>query len=179
MSAESVMPAPHEGASAAALAASCEHAHVHPQPVARLARRRRVHQVGAIATGGALGGAAVLVATFDPSAAGSRFPACGFHALTGLWCPGCGLTRATHHLLNGDPLAALATNVFTPLVLTAIVVSWLAWTLRSFGRNLPRPPMAWATPAIRRWSGPVAIGVVLMFGVLRNLPFAPFRSLAP
>lgn len=151
----------------------------HVSSPAEPVRRSRVQQVGAIATGGALAGAAVLVATFDPSAAGSRFPACGFHALTGLWCPGCGLTRATHHLLTGDPLAALATNVFTPLVLTAIVVSWLAWTLRSFGRRMPRPPATWAPPAIRRWAGPVAIVVVVTFGVVRNLPFAPFASLAP
>lgn len=146
----------------------------------RVAGRRvpgsRGQRVAAIACGCALAGGAVLVAAFDPSDPDSRFPACAFHTATGLWCPGCGLTRASHHLLTGDPAAALATNVFTPFVLAAIVASWLAWTLRSFGRAVPTVPVA---PAVRRWGGTVAIVVVVVFGVLRNLPMAPFDALAP
>lgn len=141
-------------------------------PIARPARG--VERAAALATGAALAGAAVLVATNDPSAPGSRFPGCAFHAATGLWCPGCGLTRGTHHLLTGDPLAALSSNVFTPFVLVAIALSWLAWTLRSFGREvrLPRPALSGA-------AGGAVIALVAVFGVVRNLPVAPFDALAP
>lgn len=136
----------------------------------------RGQRIAAVACGCTLAAGAVLVASFDPSAPGSRFPACAFHATTGLWCPGCGLTRATHHLLTGDPAAALATNVFTPFVLVAIAASWLVWTLRSFGRTVPAVA---APPRVRRWAGPLTIVVVVLFGVLRNLPVAPFDALAP
>jgi len=37
---------------------------------------------------------------FDPNAAGNPFPSCVFHTLTGLWCPGCGLTRAADGLAH-------------------------------------------------------------------------------
>ena len=46
-----------------------------------------------------------------------------FRALTGVWCPGCGLTRGVHALLNGHPLQAMGYNVFTPIVVVLIVVA--------------------------------------------------------
>ena len=37
-------------------------------------------------------------------------PPCPYLALTGLACPGCGLTRAAHFLLHGDITRAFAFN---------------------------------------------------------------------
>ena len=37
---------------------------------------------------------------FDPSAPGSRFPACMFRSLTGYYCIGCGMTRMLHALVQ-------------------------------------------------------------------------------
>lgn len=131
-------------------------------------------RAGAIASGCALAAGAVLVAVHDPADAGSRFPACVFRSVTGLWCPGCGLTRATHHLLNGDVAATISLNVFTPFVLFAIVMAWWVWLRRSFGhptRNLvDRAP---------RWFGPSLLALFIVYGVVRNIPIAPFSSLAP
>ena len=119
-------------------------------------------------------GAAALVAANDPAAPGSRFPSCTFRQLTGLWCPGCGLTRGTHHLLNGDLGAAVASNVFTPLVALALAGAWWAWWRHAGGHRtggvLDRAP---------RWASPVLLGAVVVFGVVRNLPIAPFDALAP
>jgi Protein of unknown function (DUF2752) len=131
-------------------------------------------RIAPLAGGAALAGAAAFVASNDPSTAGRRFPACGFHAATGLWCPGCGLTRATHHLLTGDLAAALSSNVFTPLILVAIVASWATWTLTAFGHPVRNPVLR--LPA---WSGPVFVVLLIAFGVLRNLPGDPWQSLAP
>ena len=131
-------------------------------------------QVASLATGAALAGAAALVAFNDPSAPGSRFPACGFHATTGLWCPGCGLTRATHHLLTGDIAAALSSNVFTPFVLAAIVATWATWTLGTFGREVRNPILR--LPA---WSGTALVVLLVAFAVARNLPGDPWQALAP
>ena len=117
---------------------------------------------------------AALVATNDPAAAGSRFPGCTFRALTGLWCPGCGLTRGTHHLLRGDVAGALSSNVFTPFALAAIVLAWWLWTSRAFGRDVAHP-----MNRLPRWAGPALLVVVLGYGVLRNVPVAGLRSLAP
>ena len=115
-------------------------------------------RVRAVACGCALVGAALVVGVNDPSAPGSRFPGCMFHQATGLWCPGCGLTRATHDLLHGDVVSALGSNLFTPFVLLAVVATWWAWTRRSFG---------------------LLIGAMVLFAMLRNVPAAPFDALAP
>jgi len=44
-------------------------------------------------------------------------PTCPLHALTGLYCPGCGGTRAIQALLHGDPGRALAYNPLLPFML--------------------------------------------------------------
>ena len=146
----------------------------------------RLQRVGVLATGTALAGSAVLIGVFDPSSSGSRFPGCVFRAATGLWCPGCGLTRGTHHLLRGDLAAALGSNVFTPLVLAAITVSWLLWARRSFSRtgiqgsSGGRHRSTWPRlqqPLTRL--APLLLVVVVAYGALRNLPVPALRALAP
>lgn len=127
-----------------------------------------------VACGCLLAGAAALVAAFDPASPGSRFPACQFHAATGLWCPGCGLTRGFHQLFNLHPVAAMQSNLFVPLVLVAAVAGWWSWARVSWGHAGLRMP-AWAVR-------PLAVGLpiaLVAYGVLRNLPITPFRSLAP
>lgn len=125
--------------------------------------------------GGALATTAVYVALNDPAAAGSRFPACLFHQATGLWCPGCGLTRGVHALLRGDVAAAVSSNIFTPVVVLAVIWAWAAWLRRSWGR-----PVRWRIAAIApSWTGPALITLAVVYGVVRNIPWSPFRSLAP
>jgi hypothetical protein len=101
-------------------------------------------------------------------------PLCGFHALTGLWCPGCGLTRGTRALMHGDIQQSLGYNLFTPLVLALFLYTWLAWALpRLSGPNLPHLT---STPRVI-WR---VVGVaVLLFTIARNLPIAPLAALAP
>ena len=127
-----------------------------------------------IATGGAMVGAAWLVAANDPSAPGSHFPACQFRAITGLWCPGCGLTRGFHQLLTGHPISALQHNIFVPIVLAIVAFTWWSWLRTSFGR----PALPWP-----RWLRITMAGVVptalVVYGILRNIPAAPFSALAP
>ena len=125
-----------------------------------------------IACGCALAGAAVYLAGHDPYTGG--YPACPMYTTTGLWCPACGLTRATYHLLHGQVGAALSANLFVPLVLAAIAAAWWGW-LRS----------AWGFTAVRLTTGTGRFAriwlplVLVLYGVLRNIPAAPFRSLAP
>ena len=133
-----------------------------------------LRRTAALAGGTALAGAAVAVAVVDPSSPDSVFPACPFHAVTGIWCPGCGLTRATHHLLNGDVPAALGSNLFVPLVLGAIVMAWVVWACRAFGR----PIRSFGEHVPDRFG--MVVGVSMgVYMVLRNLPIPALRWLAP
>jgi hypothetical protein len=125
-----------------------------------------------IACGCAVLAAAAYVAANDPAAPGTHLPACPFYAMTGLWCPGCGLTRAAHALLRGDIAAAFGFNLFFPLFLGGIVVGWLAWMRQAFGRS----PIAWLIK-LPQWSVIAAGGAVIAFGVVRNLP--GMQALAP
>jgi hypothetical protein len=89
----------------------------------------------------------------------THLPLCPLHAMTGLWCPLCGSTRAGYALLHGQFGTALADNALLVGALPLLVLLWAWRTLHGgTGRLLPS---WWYWPA-------VAIG--LAFGVLRNLP---------
>lgn len=123
----------------------------------------------------ALGAAAVvgvgLLYAFDPNSASSPFPGCLFRAFTGLYCPGCGMTRMLHALVHGDLARAASMNALALAglpVLGTFVVEQLAGMQLLRGR-------------LRRvlFDGRLWIIAALVFGVLRNLPWAPFTALAP
>lgn len=100
-------------------------------------------------------------------------PTCPFRSITGLACPGCGTLRCLHALLTGDVARAADLNVLTVIVLPALIASWL---LAGYRAIAPRPPTLHVPPALVGRS--LAIGAML-FWVLRNLPWEPFRWLAP
>lgn len=116
-----------------------------------------------IACGCCLLAGAAYIAAGDPATGAVQLP-CPFRSLTGWWCPGCGMTRATHHLLRGDPVSALQYNVFVLVVLAALAAAWLGWLLAAGGRSV-----RWAARIPVRVQ--VAAGVALVaFAVVRNLP---------
>jgi hypothetical protein len=100
-----------------------------------------------------------LLFFFNPAQHGF-YPTCQFHQLTGWDCPGCGGLRATHYLLRGDVVQAFRLNPLF-VVTVPLVVGWLAYAVwsRRAGRPVRLPERA----------AFVAAGVILLFGVLRNL----------
>jgi hypothetical protein len=98
------------------------------------------------------------------------FP-CPFHAVTGLYCPACGGMRMVHDLLHGDVMQAFHDNALAiPAVMIAFA-AWLHWMIcRWRGRPAPVRP-AWLSPAI--------IVVLVLWTVIRNLPWPPFTALRP
>ena len=109
---------------------------------------------------------------FDPVNAGF-FPVCPLLSTTGFACPGCGLTRGFHALFHGDVLTAVDYNALLPLValfIVGIVAALISVALRGrgLGINIFRP---WILFGI--------LGLLVSFGVMRNLPFYPFSILYP
>jgi hypothetical protein len=126
-----------------------------------------------IPTAAGVAGAVAIgyVALVDPEEAGLRV-SCPFHAATGWWCPGCGLTRATHHLVRGDLAGALSRHLLAPAVLAVGVWMWVAWWWPSVGgKPVPSPLRV----PVRIWC---ALGAGwIAFAVLRNI--GPLSALAP
>ena len=77
--------------------------------------------VGAVCVGSALGWRA-----------GFGIDVCWFHRLTGLPCPGCGLTRGILSLAGGDLVGALRLHPFSLAVLpyATLAATSLAWPRR-------------------------------------------------
>lgn len=124
-----------------------------------------------VACGCGLAVAAAYVVVDDPH--DGTLLACPVHTMTGLWCPGCGMTRATHHLLRGDVGRALGYNLFAPLILALIAGSWWSWLRARRGRRA-----VFDTDDRRVTWSLLALGALFIaFGVVRNLP--GFDALAP
>jgi hypothetical protein len=116
-----------------------------------------------IACGCCLLAGAAYVAADDPSDGGAFLP-CPFRTLTGWWCPGCGMTRATHHLLRGNVTQALQYNLFVVAILLGLTATWLVWLLHRAGRSIN--VTRWAPV----WAQVLAGTALVTFAVVRNLP---------
>jgi len=67
---------------------------------------------------------------------------CPIALITGIACPGCGMTRAVAHLIRGDMAAALTYHPIVIPVLALAAVAWGWFLLWRLGRAGPVP---------RRW----------------------------
>jgi hypothetical protein len=118
----------------------------------------------ALAAAGFAAAGVLLLAVRDPHRAGA-YGVCPLKALTGLSCPLCGGLRAVHDLTRGDLAAAAGDNLAVLVLLAGAALWWVLWLRRGGGL---RPG---GLPAVPWWlvrAGGVAL---LLFTVLRNLPF--------
>jgi len=122
-----------------------------------------------VVLGATAAGVGAIVFFFNPGTH-SFYPVCLFHALTGLNCPGCGMTRALYALLHGNFLLALKDNALLVLTLAMMVV----WSARRVVRKLMNEPVAFNVPPKFLWAFLVVASV---FAVIRNLP--GFEWLSP
>jgi hypothetical protein len=88
---------------------------------------------------------------------------CVFHEVTGLYCPGCGITRAALSLLELDWDQAARYN----LLLLAILPMYLIYTMAN-KKQLHRLSRVMMT---------IMLTLTVAFGLLRNIP--AFAWLAP
>ena len=144
-------------------------ASVPPADVAASPTPARRGRVPALAAAALVGSGCVAIALVDP--AGGP-PLCPFRAATGLDCPLCGATRAAHHLFRGDVVGALGLNALFVLAAPLLLVGAFLVARQAFGGaavRMPRPS---------RRAVVVALTVVVMFTVVRNLGVAPFDWLS-
>lgn len=109
---------------------------------------------------------------FEPTKAGF-FPVCPLYSLTGLACPGCGLTRGFHALLHGDIVTALDFNALIPVFVLLFGFFFLSlvsvmYRGKGFVRLSESPKFLFGF-----------LVLLLAFGVVRNVPFYPFTYLFP
>lgn len=136
---------------------------------ASVSTRQRVR---AMALTGISLAALLYLRLFNPVGSG-LYPPCIFYKATGLYCPGCGSTRALYQLVHGHPAAAFAMNPLLVLALPFIAYWLLSHALVALrGRGLPR---IFVNPTIIK----LLFWLVVLFGIVRNLPVYPFNLLAP
>lgn len=97
---------------------------------------------------------------------------CPVHQLTGLYCSGCGASRALRSVLHLDFYQALRYNAvftvalpFMAVYFGALAVSYIRFGKDSVSKNVPTWPL---------W---IFIAAAVVYGILRNIPF--FSFLAP
>jgi hypothetical protein len=114
----------------------------------------------------ALLAASVALHVRDPHRSGS-WGFCPWLALTGTYCPGCGGLRAVNDLTHGDVVAAASSNLLLVGALPVFVLWWARRTVdgwRGVRRHVDERRTLLLTYGM--------LGVVALFWVVRNLPFA-------
>ncbi len=131
-----------------------------------------IERISAAAGVLAVAAGSAVVWFFNPSNV-NFLPVCPLYSMTGLACPGCGLTRGFHALFHGDILTSLDFNALLPLFCLIFGYLFLGVFLVAVrGRGLS---MKFFSPSLLYGFLVILIG----FAVLRNLPIYPFSVLYP
>jgi len=121
-------------------------------------------------------GASAFLYAVDPNHH-AVYPQCWLYNTTGIYCAGCGATRAVHALLHGRVLDALHDNVLFVSALPLLVFVIGSYVLTAW-QNKAWPRKEIETRSMVRWGIGSAV-MMLGFMALRNLPGWPFDWLKP
>ena len=95
---------------------------------------------------------------------------CLFYKTTGLYCPGCGGQRAFHHLLHGDFSLSFQDNLLIFMVLPLVGIKFYE---EIFEKKI-MPSFIYSPKFLA-----VVLTFVIIFTVLRNIPYLPFTQFRP
>ena len=86
---------------------------------------------------------------------------CPFRVFWGIYCPGCGCTRAVHFLLRFDIISSLRSNPSVILMSIAVAAWYLEFALKAFGKDIKIFPRSRAFYI-------VLAALLLTFFIIRN-----------
>ena len=115
-----------------------------------------------------------LLYFFYPAGSGTFHPDCLFNAFTGLYCPGCGSQRAASAILHGNFFKAADLNLLFVLSIPLIAWSAFVYTWNAFKKNKLSQGIFYSPLFVKGF-----LCMVLLFWVVRNLPYPAFSWLAP
>lgn len=110
---------------------------------------------------------------FDPADTKNLYLSCTFKSVTGWDCAGCGGQRALHQLLHFDVLSALKYNALFVLIFPYALVL-IFFSIRQFITGKTFPKSFWFSNKMAL----IFIFVLLLFMMVRNLPYFPFTLLS-
>lgn len=125
-------------------------------------RHRRLLGLAGWGAFAALAAFSVYVYFSDPFSGEGSVTLCAFHALTGLDCPGCGMTRAAWLLMHGQPLASLKQNPFLFVIFIAAYMGFAEISPHMIGKQLPQI-------SFPNWMLIALCVLVLVYNVVRNV----------
>jgi hypothetical protein len=124
----------------------------------------------------ACGGASGFLFAVDPSRH-AVYPECLLYNATGIYCAGCGATRAMYALLHGQFLVALHDNALFVALLPLFLYLAGAYAVKAW-RVDAWPAIPVDLPKLGG-RGAALFAMMIAFMVLRNLPGVPFEWLKP
>jgi len=117
-------------------------------------------------------GVAILFFFVNPSDV-NFFPKCPLYVTTGIYCPGCGSQRATHQLLQFNLFGVLQQNVLYFMGIFVLGYHGIISAINIyFKKNIYNYIYHPKTPII-------ILVIIIIYWVLRNIPYYPFTTLAP
>ena len=124
----------------------------------------------------ACAGATAFLFAVNPSQH-AVYPQCMLYQTTGLYCAGCGATRAAYALLHGHLLQALHDNA---LFITALpFLLYIAATYAASAWRINAWPKLFPDNRTLTQRGILVFVVLVSFMIVRNLPGWPFEWLRP
>lgn len=111
---------------------------------------------------------------YNPSVDSANFISCPSKAILGLNCPGCGSQRMIHNLLHLNFGQAFRYNPLLFISLPFIIILVIQFGMNLFFGTKYRTKLFYNNKFV--W---FLFGIIMLYGILRNLPFWPFTYLAP
>jgi len=97
---------------------------------------------------------------------------CYIRSITGFLCPICGSSRSLHALVHGNFLFAIRSNVF--LVIT--ICTGFLFYITTFVEKVFKKKV---TVKISYKCGYIITVILMVYGIIRNIPYFPFTYLTP